>query len=86
MLFCVTPRWLSKHIKKPLRSTVLSLDWHPNSYLLAASSAGFKACVYSTYVKEIEDKPEATVLGKMMPFGQLMCELSNKGGVYMYCT
>ncbi len=36
-------RWVSKHIKKPLRSTVLSLDWHPNNYLLAAGSCDFKA-------------------------------------------
>lgn len=32
-------RWLSKHIKKPINSTVLSLDWHPNNMLLAAGSA-----------------------------------------------
>ncbi|XDV12883.1 hypothetical protein PO909_001433 [Leuciscus waleckii] len=31
--------WLSKHIKKPINSTVLSLDWHPNNMLLAAGSA-----------------------------------------------
>jgi actin related protein 2/3 complex subunit 1A/1B len=34
--------WVSKHIKKPIRSTVLSLDWHPNNALLAAGSSGFK--------------------------------------------
>ena len=81
MLYLLHYRWVSKHIKKPLRSTVLSLDWHPNNILLAAGSADFKARVYSTYVKEIEDKPEATVWGKKMNFGQLMTELSNKGGV-----
>lgn len=32
-------RWLSKHIKKGICSTVLSLDWHPNNILLAAGSA-----------------------------------------------
>lgn len=37
------PRWVSKHIKKPIRSTVLSLDWHPNNYLLAVGSTDFKA-------------------------------------------
>ena len=36
-------RWVSKHIKKPIRSTVLSLDWHPNNYLLAVGSTDFKA-------------------------------------------
>ena len=30
--------WVSKHIKKPIRSAVLSLDWHPNNVLLAAGS------------------------------------------------
>ena len=36
-------RWVSKHVKKPLRSTVLSICWHPNNYLLAAGSCDFKA-------------------------------------------
>lgn len=35
-------RWVSKHIKKPIRSTILSLDWHPNNVLLAAGSCDFK--------------------------------------------
>jgi actin related protein 2/3 complex subunit 1A/1B len=43
--------WVAKHIKKPLRSTVLSLDWHPNSVLLAAGSADQKARVFSAYLK-----------------------------------
>ncbi len=34
--------WVSKHIKKPIRSTVLSLDWHPSNNLLAAGSADNK--------------------------------------------
>jgi hypothetical protein len=35
-------RWVSKHIKKPIKSTVTSLDWHPNNCLLAAGTTGFK--------------------------------------------
>ena len=73
-------RWVSKHIKKPIRSTVLSLDWHPNNILLAASSTDFKSRVFSAYIKEIEAKPEATNWGKKMPFGALMAEFSNGGG------
>ena len=38
--------WVSKHIKKPIRSTVLSLDWHPNNVLLAAGSCDFKCSVF----------------------------------------
>lgn len=34
--------WVGKHIKKPIRSTVLSLDWHPNNVLLAAGCADMK--------------------------------------------
>ena len=26
--------WASKSIKKPIRSSVLSLSWHPNNYLI----------------------------------------------------
>lgn len=38
----IFPRWVCKHIKKPIRSTILSLDWHPNNVLLAAGSCDFK--------------------------------------------
>jgi actin related protein 2/3 complex subunit 1A/1B len=48
--------WTAKHIKKPIRSTVLSLDWHPNGVLIAAGSADFKARVFSAYLKEVDQK------------------------------
>ena len=69
--------WVSKHIKKPIRSTVTCLDWHPNNVLLAAGSTDFKARVFSTYIKEIEERPQSTPWGSKMPFGQLMAEFSN---------
>lgn len=78
--------WVSKHIKKPIRSTVLSVDWHPNNVLLAAGSTDFKARVFSTYIKEIESKPEATPWGKKMPFGALMAEFSNGSGGWVHCV
>lgn len=34
--------WVSKHIKKPIRSTITSIDWHPNNVLLAAGSSDFR--------------------------------------------
>lgn len=76
--------WVSKHIKKPLRSTVLSIDWHPNNYLLAAGSSDFKARVFSAYVKEIEEKPEATCWGKKMTFGNCMAEFSHGHGGWVH--
>jgi len=26
--------WVAKHIRKPLRSTITTVDWHPNNILL----------------------------------------------------
>ncbi|KAJ8284096.1 hypothetical protein COCON_G00029460 [Conger conger] len=71
--------WVSKHIKKPIRSTVLSLDWHPNNVLLAAGSCDFKCRVFSAYIKEVDEKPAATPWGSKMPFGQVMAEFGGAG-------
>lgn len=76
--------WVSKHIKKPIRSTITCLDWHPNNYLLAAGSSDFKARVFSAYVKEVEGKPAATPWGTKMPFQALMAEFSNGGGGWVH--
>lgn len=76
--------WVSKHIRKPIRSTVLSLEWHPNNYLIACGASDFKARVFSAYIKEIEAKPEATVWGKKMTFTHLMAEFSNGGGGWVH--
>jgi actin related protein 2/3 complex subunit 1A/1B len=48
--------WVSKQLKKPIRSTVLSIDWHPNNVLLAAGSADMKARVFSAYIKEVDER------------------------------
>ncbi|GAA6070613.1 actin-related protein 2/3 complex subunit 1A-A isoform X1, partial [Tachysurus ichikawai] len=72
--------WLSKHIKKGICSTVLSLDWHPNNILLAAGSADLYCRVFSTYIKEIEDKPGPTPWGAKMPFGEMLLENKDCGG------
>ncbi|XP_048408485.1 actin-related protein 2/3 complex subunit 1B-A-like [Stegostoma tigrinum] len=72
--------WVCKHIKKPIRSTVLSLDWHSNNVLLAAGSSDFKCRVFSAYIKEVEEKPSPTPWGSKMPFGELLFESSGTGG------
>lgn len=44
--------WVSKHIKKSIRSTVTTIDWHPNNVLLAAGSSDFKVfgkCLFSLF-------------------------------------
>jgi len=69
--------WVAKHIKKPIRSTITALDWHPNNVLLAAGSTGFKVRVFSGYVKDIESKPSPTPWGSKMPFANMLAEFSN---------
>ena len=44
--------WVAKHIKKPIRSTITALDWHPNNVLLAAGSTGFKVFFYLFHLTE----------------------------------
>ncbi|XP_067927915.1 actin-related protein 2/3 complex subunit 1A-B-like [Watersipora subatra] len=76
--------WVSKHIKKPIRSTVTCLDWHPNNYLLACGSSDFKARVYSAYVKEAEKKPAANEWGSKLTFAAILGEYSNGGGGWVH--
>merc|ERR1712130_1032912 len=77
---------VAKHIKKPLKSTVTSLDWHPNNVLLACGSTDFKVRVFSGFIKDIEERPSETPWGKKMPIGQLMAEFSNSpmGGGWVH--
>jgi actin related protein 2/3 complex subunit 1A/1B len=60
---------VAKQIKKPLQSTVLCIDWHPNNVLIAlvslfihsftiivvfrAGTADFRVFVFSAYIKEV---------------------------------
>ena len=80
--------WVAKHIKKPLKSTITCLDWHPNNILLAAGSTDFKVRVYSGFIKEIEPKPSSTPWGARMPMGNLMTEFSNSpnGGGWVHAV
>jgi len=72
--------WVSKHIKKPIRSTITTLDWHPNNILLVAGSSDFKVRVFSGWMKEIEPKPSPSIWGAKQSLGQLMAEFSNSTG------
>lgn len=77
--------WVSKHIKKPLRSTVTSIDWHPNNLLLAAGSTDFKARVFSGHIKEVDGKPpKETQWGEKPSFGTCLAEFSNGRGGWVH--
>uniref|UniRef100_A0A1I7XSB6 Arp2/3 complex 41 kDa subunit n=1 Tax=Heterorhabditis bacteriophora TaxID=37862 RepID=A0A1I7XSB6_HETBA len=74
--------WVSKQIKKPIKSTVNCIDWHPNNVLLAVGACDFKARVFSAWVKEVDEKPSPNPWGSKMPFGQLLGEYSAGGWVH----
>ncbi|KAH8827369.1 WD40-repeat-containing domain protein [Flagelloscypha sp. PMI_526] len=76
--------WVSKLLKKPIRSTVLSVDWHPNNVLIAAGSADMKARVLSAYIKEVDEKPAPTVWGSKLPFNTICGEYGSPSGGWVH--
>ena len=74
--------WVSKHAKKNVTSTIISVDWHPNNVLVATGSADFRVRVFSGYVKEIEERPAPTAWGARMPFGEEMASFTCGGWVH----
>jgi len=78
--------WVSKQLKKPIRSTVLSVDWHPNNVLLAAGSADMKARVFSAYIKDVDKRPQATVWGEKLPFNTVCGEYSSSTGGWVHAV
>ncbi|KAJ3474564.1 hypothetical protein NLI96_g12390 [Meripilus lineatus] len=76
--------WVSRLLKKPIRSTVLSVDWHPNNVLLAAGSADMKARVLSAYIKDVDKRPAPTVWGEKLPFNTICGEFSSPAGGWVH--
>lgn len=76
--------WVAKHIKRPLRSTVSSLDWHPNNVLLAAGCADFHARVFSAYIKGVDAKPPPSVWGERLPFGTVCGEFATPSSGWVH--
>ena len=79
--------WISKHLKKPLRSTVTSVAWHPNNVLLAAGSTDGHARVLSSFIKTTDERPEPTAWGERLPFNTVCGEYLNPtaGWVHGVC-
>jgi len=76
--------WVSRLLKKPIRSTVLGLDWHPNNVLLAAGSADYKARVFSAYIKDVDSRPGPTVWGDKLPFNTICGEYASPNGGWVH--
>lgn len=79
--------WVSKHLKKPIRSTITTVAWHPNSVLLAAGSTDAHARVFSSFIKGVDARPEASVWGERLPFNTVCGEyLNNSAGWVHGCA
>ncbi|KAF9246367.1 WD40-repeat-containing domain protein [Melanogaster broomeanus] len=78
--------WVAKQLKKPIRSTVLSVDWHPNNVLLAAGSADMKARVFSAYIKDVDKRPVPTVWGEKLPFNTVCGEYASPAGGWVHAV
>lgn len=76
--------WVSKHIKKPIRSTITSVAWHPNSVLLAAGSTDGHARVFSSFVKGVDARPEPSVWGERLPFNTVCGEFLNNTAAWVH--
>lgn len=48
--------WISKHIKDHFKSTIMSLEWHPNGILLACGCLDGDVHVISGYIKGLDEK------------------------------
>ena len=76
--------WVSKHLKKPIRSTVTTLAWHPNSVLLGVGSTDSHARVLSAFVKGVDERPEPGVWGERLPFGTVCAEFLNPAAGWIH--
>lgn len=76
--------WISKHLKKPIRSTITTLAWHPNSVLLAAGSTDSHARVFSSYIKGIDERPEPSAWGERLPFNTVCGEFLNDSAGWVH--
>ncbi|KAJ3107482.1 hypothetical protein HDU97_004078 [Phlyctochytrium planicorne] len=77
--------WYSaKHIRKHFRSTVLTLDWHPNNILLAAGSSDKKTRVVSAFIKSLDQKVADPVWGDKLPFDTLCGDFGSENAGWVH--
>ena len=76
--------WVSKHLKKPIRSTITTVAWHPNSVLLAAGSTDSHARVFSSFIKGVDERPEPSAWGERLPFNTVCGEFLNNAAGWVH--
>lgn len=83
---CENNWWQCKHIKRPLKSTVTTVDWHPDNKILAAGSTDYKVRVFSAFINDMEDAPCTSPWGASNSLGTLLAEFQNtpNGGGWIH--
>ncbi|KAK8126258.1 uncharacterized protein PG998_002017 [Apiospora kogelbergensis] len=76
--------WVSKHLKKPIRSTITTVSWHPNGVLLAAGSTDAHARVFSSFIKGVDARPDPSVWGERLPFNTVCGEFMNNSAGWVH--
>jgi len=71
--------WISKMIKKH-KSTVISVDWHPNNQLIATGSSDMKCRVFSAFISEVDATQDSGPFPSAQPFGELLAEFDSSNG------
>jgi len=78
--------WVAKTIKKH-KSTILCLDWHPNSAFLITGAADFRTRIFSAYMKKVDNSDQLNdfeaIFSKksMTKFGELLMDFPSGGWV-----
>ena len=78
--------WICKKIKKHIRSTITSLDWHPNNIILAAGSTDYKAKLFTAYIPSVDTNncfPNSWT-NNLTNTGNLIDEYGSGGGKSFY--
>ncbi|KAK1769677.1 WD40-repeat-containing domain protein [Phialemonium atrogriseum] len=78
--------WVSKHLKKPIKSTITTVAWHPNSVLLAAGSTDAHARVFSSFIKGVDSRPDPGVWGERLPFNTVCGEYLNNSAGWVHAV
>ena len=82
-----TGLWVAKHIGNH-GSTVLSIDWHPSSCMLASGSSDQWCRIFMSAVKKIDAKPPPMFglttnrAGKALSTGDVLAEIPSSGWVH----
>ncbi len=70
--------WVSKMVKKGIKSSVTCLAWHPNNILIVAGGTDFRCRVFSAFIKNVDDKAGAVTT----TCGDMLQEYQAKGWVH----